>query len=262
MVRVHLRWWTGPRSSSDSLVMLRMSGFTDDVMFSYNGTNGQNQSCAMFRRVHKVAVPVGYQTTTVFGWVCRDASLGSKSVIYDCLVWYVAGPEHPWLVSIYGQHAPHPFGSVVGEEIFQSGLIPGETDFRIYRDYGGLPGKVLSFVSLCFVFWYLSINIIAAFQVEGALVRLVEPVPEETITHSHLSWSSIIPYLLHPSNTIHGILPVQSTCRTVFFHNLCPSFLWCTSWPGTLHFILHTFLHPIIVFFSQHMPIPSQPVPL
>jgi len=34
-------------------------------------------------------------------------------------------------------------------------------------------------------------------------------VPEETFTHSHLSWSSIIPYLLHPSITIHGILPVQ-----------------------------------------------------
>jgi len=31
-----------------------------------------------------------------------------------------------------------------------------------------------------------------------------EPVPEETFTHSHLSWSSIIPYLLHPSTTIHG----------------------------------------------------------
>ena len=51
-------------------------------------------------------------------------------------------------------------------------------------------------------------------------------------------------------------------CSTVFFHNLSPSFLWSTSWPGTLHFIRHTFLHPIIVFFSQHMPIPSQPVPL
>jgi len=33
-----------------------------------------------------------------------------------------------------------------------------------------------------------------------------EPVPEETFTHSHQSWSSIIPYLLHPSATIHGIL--------------------------------------------------------
>ena len=87
-----------------------------------------------------------------------------------------------------------------------------------------------------------------------------EMVPEETFTHSHLSWSSIVPYLLHLSNTICGILPVQSTCLKVFFHNLCPSFLWSTSWPGTLHFILHTFLHPIIVFFLQHMPIPSQPV--
>jgi len=38
------------------------------------------------------------------------------------------------------------------------------------------------------------------------------------------------------------------------------SFLWSTSWPATLHFILYTFLHPIIVFFSQHMPISSQPV--
>jgi len=56
-----------------------------------------------------------------------------------------------------------------------------------------------------------------------------EPVPEETFTHSHLSWSSIVPYLLLPSTTIHGILPVQSTCLTVLFHNLCPSFSWSTS---------------------------------
>jgi len=68
--------------------------------------------------------------------------------------------------------------------------------------------------------------------------------------------------LLSPSTTIHGNLRIQSTCSKVFFHNLSPSFLWSTSWPATLHFILHTFLHPIIVFFSQHMPIPSQPVPL
>jgi len=83
------------------------------------------------------------------------------------------------------------------------------------------------------------------------------PVPEETFTHSHLSWLSTVSYQLHPSTTIHGILPVQSTHLTVFFHNLSPSFLWSTSWPGTFHFILHIFLHPIIVFFSQHMPMLS-----
>jgi len=76
--------------------------------------------------------------------------------------------------------------------------------------------------------------------------------PGLTFTHSHLLFSSIVPNLLHQSNMIHGVLPVQFTHLTVFFHNLCPSFLCSTSWPGTLHFLLHTFLHPIIVFFSQH----------
>jgi len=77
-----------------------------------------------------------------------------------------------------------------------------------------------------------------------------EPVPEETFTHSHLSSSSITPYLLPPSIMIHGILRVRFTCLTVFSHNYSPRFLWYTSWSGTLNYILHTFLHTIIVFFS------------
>ena len=36
----------------------------------------------------------------------------------------------------------------------------------------------------------------------------------------HLLWWSIIPYLHPPSFMIHGILLVQFTCLTVFFHNL------------------------------------------
>jgi len=32
------------------------------------------------------------------------------------------------------------------------------------------------------------------------------------------------PYLLSPSTAIHDILPIQSTCFRVFFHNLCPVF--------------------------------------
>ena len=51
-------------------------------------------------------------------------------------------------------------------------------------------------------------------------------------------------------------------CAWQSFSTMSTSFLWSTSWPGTLHFILHTFLHPIIVSFSQHMSIPSQPIML
>jgi len=46
---------------------------------------------------------------------------------------------------------------------------------------------------------------------------LSELVPEETFTHSHLSWSSIILYQLPPPTINHSILPVQFTCLTLFF---------------------------------------------
>ena len=82
-----------------------------------------------------------------------------------------------------------------------------------------------------------------------------ELISEETFTHSHLSWSSIVPYPLPPSNTIHGILSVQSTCLAVFSTISLQVF----SWPGTLHFKLHTFLHQSLSFRSTCL-LPSQPV--
>jgi len=66
-------------------------------------------------------------------------------------------------------------------------------------------------------------------------------------THAYpLSASSICFDPWHPPSLIY--VPDS------LFHNLCLSFLWSTSWPGTLLFILHTFLHPIIVFFLQYIP--------
>ena len=56
---------------------------------------------------------------------------------------FFTGPENPWLIDSYAKSAPHPFASVIGQEIFQSGVIPSDTDFRIYRDYGNLPGMML-----------------------------------------------------------------------------------------------------------------------
>jgi len=83
------------------------------------------------------------------------------------------------------------------------------------------------------------------------------PVPEETFTHSLMKSSSVL-YQPPPSAMIHSILPAQTTCFTVSLHNFYLSPLRSTSWSRTRHYILHTFLHPIIVFFSQHMPISLQ----
>jgi len=89
---------------------------------------------------------------------------------------------------------------------------------------------------------------------------LGEPVPEETFTHPP-SWSSSNLYQLLPATTIHSILPVQITFLAIFLHNLSPRpfLVWSNSWSGALHLIFHTFLHPISVFFSQHMTIQSHP---
>jgi len=60
-----------------------------------------------------------------------------------------------------------------------------------------------------------------------------------------------MPYQLLPPITIHDILPVQSTCLTVLLHNLSAGFLWSTSWPGTLQFILIHFFIQLLSSFCN-----------
>jgi Zn-dependent M28 family amino/carboxypeptidase len=62
------------------------------------------------------------------------AGAGGKIILFQ------SGPEAPWLLTYYSR-VPHPYGQAAGEEIFQSNIIPSDTDFRIFRDYGGLVGK-------------------------------------------------------------------------------------------------------------------------
>jgi len=71
------------------------------------------------------------------------------------------------------------------------------------------------------------------------------PVPEETFTRSHPSWSSDIHYQLPPFTTIHSILFVQFTCLTVLFDNL--------SWSSLVFLlVLDPLLHTLCISSPNH----------
>ncbi|XP_043643211.1 endoplasmic reticulum metallopeptidase 1-like isoform X2 [Drosophila teissieri] len=59
---------------------------------------------------------------------------GGRDILFQ------SGPNNPWLVKYYKEHSKHPFASTLAEEIFQFGILPSDTDFRIFRDYGNIPG--------------------------------------------------------------------------------------------------------------------------
>ncbi len=59
---------------------------------------------------------------------------GGKSILFQTT------PGRGRLVSSYARSAPYPYATSVAADLFQTRIIPSDTDFRIYRDVARLPG--------------------------------------------------------------------------------------------------------------------------
>lgn len=65
---------------------------------------------------------------------------------------FQVGPKNPWLLEVYSQVVPYPYASTLAQEIFQSGVIPGDTDFRVFRDFGHISGVDFAWSSNGYVY--------------------------------------------------------------------------------------------------------------
>lgn len=51
-----------------------------------------------------------------------------------------SGPKHDWLVAKYRKAVPSPYGHVLAEEMFETGIMNSGTDFEVFRDEKRIPG--------------------------------------------------------------------------------------------------------------------------
>ncbi|XP_037716788.1 endoplasmic reticulum metallopeptidase 1 [Drosophila subpulchrella] len=115
-----------------------------------------------------------------------SAGSGGREILFQ------SGPNHPWLMNYY-RNVPHPFANTLAEELFQAGYIPSDTDFRIFRDYGGVPGLDMAYIFNGYVYHtkYDRINAFprASFQHTGdnvlSLARSLANAPELDDTAAH-----------------------------------------------------------------------------
>ncbi|ALC41587.1 CG13160, partial [Drosophila busckii] len=162
--------------------------FEHPVVFLYNGAEEQPlQGSHAFITKHK-------WSTNCRALINLDScGAGGREILFQ------SGPNHPWLMHYYRLNAKHPFASTMAEELFQAGFISSDTDFRIFRDFGPVPGVDMANTKNGFVYHskFDRYDVISRDSLQNtgenvlALARGISNAPEMYDTDAHAEGHSV-----------------------------------------------------------------------
>lgn len=136
---------TSPGGSDDGIncaVMLEILR-----KYSKHGTRLVHNVIFLFNGAEESGLQASHGFITKHKWAKESkviinleaAGSGGKIVMFQ------TGPNKVWLNEDYGK-VPYPRGQAASEELFQSEVIPSDTDFRVFRDFGNMVGIDMAFV--------------------------------------------------------------------------------------------------------------------
>ncbi|VDM33563.1 unnamed protein product [Hydatigera taeniaeformis] len=150
-VLVNCHYDTAPQSpgASDAFVGCANSLEVARILAG-GGTTLRNNVIFLFNSAEENILPASHAFITQHPWAeevavfinLEGAGAGGKLLVFQS----GPGPASAALIQFYSSTARYPFASVVGEEVFRFGFIPSDTDFRIFRDYGLIPGLDLAYI--------------------------------------------------------------------------------------------------------------------
>ncbi|XP_017053756.1 endoplasmic reticulum metallopeptidase 1 [Drosophila ficusphila] len=103
--------------------------FRHPIVFLFNGAEENPlQASHGFITQHKWAK----NCKVVINLDCAGA--GGKEIVFQ------SGPKNPWIIKYYKKNVKHPLATTMAEEVFQTGILPSDTDFGVFVTYGNLIG--------------------------------------------------------------------------------------------------------------------------
>lgn len=147
MLNCHYDSVAGSPGASDDIVMccimiefIRLLSLSEgkqrhSIVFLFNGfEEGALQGAHGFITQHQWAKDVRAFINL------ESTGSGGREILFQ------SGPKHDWMVRLYRESVPRPYGNAVAEEMFQLGVIPSGTDFEIFTGYGEVPGLDFAYV--------------------------------------------------------------------------------------------------------------------